>query len=242
MKEKIIENKQLNKFYIMLLAFEILVAMCAYQGVVRSYNATMLSLSYKYGFTSRALLGTIYQSIADIMPFDMYNYESVLVFAHIITIVFFVFIMVFSYYCLISVGEEKQNTCKYLLFFFDTFVISTFFGGFNFLRVDLFMIVIALLCALIICKDKYLWLVIPLSALGVMFHQGYVFMYFNIALVLLLYRVLIEKKKTKYIVVFVLSFLVASVLFIWFEFLSRKNGLQIIDQVVETAKMITYKG
>ena len=238
-KERINNRKQNNRFFIMLLIFEVVIAVCIYHGVVRSYNATMLSLSYKYGFTSRSLLGTIYQGLADIMPFDMYNYDSVVVFANIVTVAFFVVIMAFTYYCLSHTVGEKENTCKYLLFFFDTFAVSTFFSDFNFLRVDVFMIVIALICAVLICKDKFIWMIIPLSAIGVMFHQGFVFMYFNIALALSLYQAFDKKNKRKYIIVFAASFITASALFIWFEFLSRSNGAQILDEVINNAEALT---
>ena len=101
------------------------------------------------------------------------------------------------------------------------------------------MIVIALICAVLICKDRFIWMIIPLSAIGVMFHQGFVFMYFNIALALSLYQAFDKKNKRKYIIVFVASFITASALFIWFEFLSRTNGAQILDEVINNAEALT---
>lgn len=238
-REKKIE---IRKFLIPLIIFEIVVFICTYQGVVRSYNSTMLALSYEYGFTSRSLLGTIYHILNYIMPFDIINYNAVLRFAQIVTGFFFVFVIYFSYYCLKNIEEKNFKTCEYILFFFDTVTIATFSSGFNFLRVDLFMVLVAILSAIIISKKEFEWLIIPLSAIGVMFHQGFVFMYFNVALVLLFYQILTEKKKAKYIIIFVLSFIVGSVLFVWFELLSRTNGAMIIDSVLADAKNLAYEG
>ena len=233
---------QLNKFFIPLVIFEIVVAICCYQGVVRSYNATMFALSYKYGFTSRSLLGTIYQGLNDIMPFDMMNYDSVFVFANVITVIFFVIVMAFTYYILTHIDADKRHTCLYLLFFFDTFVVSTFFAGFNFMRVDLFMIIIAIASVFLICKGRLEWLIIPLSMLSVMFHQGFVFMYFNVALVLLIYQACTTKNYKKYVTIAALSFIAVSVLFVWFEFFSRSNGMSIYEEVVNNARRLTYNG
>ena len=234
-------NKR-NRFFIPLLIFEILVAICCYRGVVRSYNATMLALSYKYGFTSRSLLGTIYQGLNDILPFDMMNYNAVLIFGHIMTMLFFVVVMAFSYYILVHTADDNRHTCEYLLFFFDTFAVATYFAGYNFLRVDIFMIMIAIASAMLICKGRYEWLIIPLSAVGVMFHQGFVFMYFNVALALLLYRAFDKKGGKRYIITAIISFVTVSVLFIWFELLSHGGGTSVYEEVVENAKQLTLKG
>ncbi len=238
-REKKIE---IRKFLIPLIIFELVILICTYQGVVRSYNSTMLALSYEYGFTSRSLLGTIYHVLNFIIPIDIMNYGAVLRFAQIVTGLFFVFVIYFSYYCLKNIEEKNFKTCEYILFFFDTVTIATFSSGFNFLRVDLFMVLIAILSAIIISKKKFEWLIIPLSAIGVMFHQGFVFMYFNVALVLLFYQILTEKKKAKYIIIFSTSLIIGSILFVWFELLSRTNGAMIIDSVLADAKNLAFEG
>ena len=61
-------NLEIVKFMIMLTVFSFAVFITNYQYVIRSYNSTMLALSYKYGFTSRALLGTIYHLVNRILP------------------------------------------------------------------------------------------------------------------------------------------------------------------------------
>ena len=109
------------------------------------------------------------------------------------------------------------------------------------------MILVSLLGVLCLVKERAQWLVVPLSALGVMFHQGYVFMYFNLILVLLFYRALSwwkedRRKARRYGLLFALSFLVGSVLFLWFEFFSRSNGAAFFDTIKSEAEKLSYDG
>ncbi|MCR4611891.1 MAG: hypothetical protein K5644_08340, partial [Lachnospiraceae bacterium] len=92
-------------------------------------------------------------------------------------------------------------------------------------------------------NKKTEWLTIVFSALGVMFHQGYVLMYFNIILVLLFYKLMSEEgHRIKYAILFVGSFLTGSALFLWFELLSKGAGTSIIDKVVEEATNLSHDG
>ena len=242
--ELTLKQKEINKYMIMMLFFGVGVFVSSIQNVVRSYNSTLLALSYEYGFTSRSLLGTIYHLIDKILPANMMDYSKVLLFAQIVTGIFFVFLFVFVYLCLKRCRVEYIKPCEYIVLFFLLFTIATFSGGYNFFRVDLFMVWVSLLCTLLIVYEKAEWLVIPLSAIGVMFHQGYVFMFFNVTLVLLFYKFLSgdKKRKWKYGTLFVVTFLVGSALFLWFEFFSRSNGAAIFDQIAEEAANLSLNG
>lgn len=243
-KELTLKDKEIYRYMLMMIVFGFVIFVCCYQNIVRSYNSTMLALSYEYGFTSRALLGTIYHVLDAILPVDMMNYSMTLLFAQICTGVFFLFLYLFAFLCLKNCKEEYLKPCEYLIMFFMIYTISTFSAGYNFFRVDLFMIIVGMLCALILVYGKAEWLIIPLSAIGVMFHQGYVFMYFNIALVMLAYKFLSadKKGKWKYGTIFILSFLIGSALFLWFEFFSRSNGAAVYDEIKREAYLLSYNG
>lgn len=237
-------RNDIRKYMTMQCIFSFAIFVCCYQNVVRSYNSTMLALSYEYGFTSRSLLGTIYHLINKILPVNMMDYKAVLVFACVVTGLFCLLLMCFSYVCVKKCSDEIRKPIEALLFFFNTFAVSTFSGAYNFFRVDLFMIVVALLSAFVIMRGKCVWLIIPLSAIGVMFHQGFVFMYFNVALILLICNFLDAKKgeRKKYAFVFILSLVIGSVLFLWFEFFSRGSGYEILEAVVNDAKAVSLEG
>ena len=87
----------------MLTVFSFAVFITNYQYVIRSYNSTMLALSYKYGFTSRALLGTIYHLVNRILPIDMIDYTMAMRFAQVVTALFFLFLLAFAYMCLTGI-------------------------------------------------------------------------------------------------------------------------------------------
>lgn len=238
------KQKEINKFMLMMIVFGFATFLCCYQHIVRLYNSTMLALSYEYGFTSRSLIGTIYHLVDKILPIDMIDYAMAMKFAQVSTVLFFLCVYMFMYLCLKRCKEEYLKPCEYLLVFFVLINVSTFSAGYNFFRVDLFLVIVCLFSALLIVYEKAEWLVIPLSAIGVMFHQGFVFMFFNVALVLLAYKFLISDKKGrwKYGSIFVASFLVGSVLFLWFEFFSRSNGELYFEQIVSEAMRLSHNG
>ena len=242
--EMTLKQNEIKKYMSMMLFFGFGVFVVSIQNVVRAYNSTLLALSYEYGFTSRSLLGTIYHVIDKILPVNMMDYDMVLLFAQIVTGMFFVFLYLFLYLCIKRCNLNFIKPCEYIMLFFMLFTIATFSGGYNFFRVDLFLIWVSLLCTLLIVYEKAEWLVIPLSAIGVMFHQGYVFMFFNVTLVLLFYKMLSGDKKRmwKYGTIFVSTFVIGSALFLWFEFFSRSNGAAIFDQIAEEAANLSLNG
>ena len=217
------------------------------RGMVRSYNTTMLALSYEYGFTSRSLLGTLYHLLDAVLPLDLIDYRAVVATAYVATILFVLFVEYFLYRCLRCCEGEMVKYGEYLALILSLCLVSTFSFPYNFFRVDIFMILVSLLGVLCLVKERAQWLVVPLSALGVMFHQGYVFMYFNLILVLLFYRALSwwkedRRKARRYSLLFALSFLVGSALFLWFEFFSRSNGAAFFDTIKSEAEKLSYDG
>ena len=225
--------------------FGLIVFFTSCQWRVRSYNTTMLALDYKNGFTSRALLGTLYHVLDKILPVNMISYNAAFVFAVVMTLLFLVLILFFAIACQKRIKAEHTDTSQILLLLFIAFSMSTFSGGYNFLRVDIFMLAVSMTGALCIISKKAEWLVIPLSAIGVMFHQGYVFMYFNIILVLLIVRFIDaqnSREKIRYGAYFASSFLVGSLLFLYFELFSRNSGRKVYETVVAEAEALSYKG
>lgn len=241
------KQREIRKFMIMLSVVNLALFAVTCRGMVRSYNTTMLALSYEYGFTSRSLLGTLYHLLDAVLPLDLIDYRAVVATAYVATILFVLFVEYFLYRCLRCCEGEMVKYGEYLALILSLCLVSTFSFPYNFFRVDIFMILISLLGVLCLVKERAQWLVVPLSALGVMFHQGYVFMYFNLILVLLFYRALSwwkedRRKARRYGLLFALSFLVGSVLFLWFEFFSRSNGAAFFDTIKSEAEKLSYDG
>ena len=241
------KQREIRKFMIMLSVVNLALFAVTCRGMVRSYNTTMLALSYEYGFTSRSLLGTLYHLLDAVLPLDLIDYRAVVATAYVATILFVLFVEYFLYRCLRCCEGEMVKYGEYLALILSLCLVSTFSFPYNFFRVDIFMILVSLLGVLCLVKERAQWLVVPLAALGVMFHQGYVFMYFNLILVLLFYRALSwwkedRRKARRYGLLFALSFLVGSALFLWFEFFSRSNGAAFFDTIKSEAEKLSYDG
>lgn len=226
---------------------------------VNSYNATIFAFSYEYGFISRGFIGTLYKGISLILPFDLYTYSAINTCVLIITIVFAVLFVLFLRYVLLRVHDfDDRYACDktinatnwraewYLVIFCVIVIISSFSEYYNFGRVDLFLCLISMLSIVLITKERLVWLIIPLAACGVMIHEGYVFMYLNIILALLIYKIfnfkaLGQKKDAVYFsVVLAATVLVCAFLFVYFMFFSHNTYDGAYEKIVEIAKSITH--
>ena len=245
MKEKLVKANYNIRQFIMMLAFvDLATFVTNYRGWVRSYNTTMLALSYEYGFTSRSLLGTIYHILDAVIPVDMMQYQNALVFANVVTVLFIVFLLYFSYHVLKKSDMENGMVTKaeqYILLTFHIAMVATFTYAYNFLRVDFCMVWMMLLGFMALMNEKTEWLSLPFAALGIMFHQGFVFMYFNVILVIQFYYMMTRKNK-KNTILFFLTFLIGSGMFLWFELFSRTNGNDIFETVLRDATNVSYQG
>lgn len=245
MKEKLIkENYNIRQFIMMLTFVDLATFITNYRGWVRSYNTTMLALSYEYGFTSRSLLGTIYHILDAVIPVDMMQYQNAIVFANVITVLFIVFLLYFSYHVLKKSDKAQEVVTKaqqYILLTFHIAMVATFTYAYNFLRVDFCMVWMILLGFMSLMNEKTEWLSLLFAALGIMFHQGFVLMYFNVILVIQFYYMMTRKNK-KNTILFFLTFLIGSGMFLWFELFSRTNGNDIFETVLQDATNVSYQG
>lgn len=245
MKEKLIkENYNVRQFIMMLAFVDLATFITNYRGWVRSYNTTMLALSYEYGFTSRSLLGTIYHILDAVIPVDMMQYQNAIVFANVITVLFIVFLLYFSYHVLKKSDKAQEVVTKaqqYILLTFHIAMVATFTYAYNFLRVDFCMVWMMLLGFMSLMNEKTEWLSLLFAALGIMFHQGFVLMYFNVILVIQFYYMMTRKNK-KNTILFFLTFLIGSGMFLWFELFSRTNGNDIFETVLQDATNVSYQG
>ena len=245
MKEKLIkENYNIRQFIMMLTFVDLATFITNYRGWVRSYNTTMLALSYEYGFTSRSLLGTIYHILDAVIPVDMMQYQNAIVFANVITVLFIVFLLYFSYHVLKKSDKAQEVVTKaqqYILLTFHIAMVATFTYAYNFLRVDFCMVWMMLLGFMSLMNEKTEWLSLLFAALGIMFHQGFVLMYFNVILVIQFYYMMTRKNK-KNTILFFLTFLIGSGMFLWFELFSRTNGNDIFETVLRDATNVSYQG
>ena len=220
---------------------EALIFLRDYGGYVNSYNSSIYALSYEYGFLSRGLSGTLFRIAGKVLPFDIMNYNGVLRYSQAVTAVFIILVWLFCFYIIYKANEDNYRHIQIVSILLVVFSVSFFSSSYNFGRVDIYLVAIAVLCVLILMWRKMEWLIIPLSCLAVMFHQAYVFMFFNVTLVILIYNFLESDKKgqKKYLVLFILSFVGASALFLYLNFFAHTSDMNIYNSVVEDATMLS---
>lgn len=236
------KKKQISRFMWLLILLSCAIFFLDYDERVLPYNSTILAFSYKYGFISRGLAGTIYQWIDHILPVNMIDYAMVLRFTLIVTLVFYVLFFAFCYQCMKRCQEEYLGRFLYLILFYAVFVVSMFAYKRNFGRLDLYLMALTVIGTMCLIAKKAEWLIVPLSMISVMYHQGYVFMFYNILLALLVYRLLSEKEKKAriyYGVILLVSLIGCSALFFWFEFFSHTDGVRYVDEIIANAKAMT---
>lgn len=236
------KKKQISRFMWLLILLSCAIFFLDYDERVLPYNSTILAFSYKYGFISRGLAGTIYQWIDHILPVNMIDYAMVLRFTLIVTLAFYVLFFAFCYQCMKRCQEEYLGRFLYLILFYAVFVVSMFAYKRNFGRLDLYLMALTVIGTMCLIAKKAEWLIVPLSMISVMYHQGYVFMFYNILLALLVYRILSEKEKKAriyYGVILLVSLIGCSALFLWFEFFSHTDGVRYVDEIIANAKAMT---
>ena len=232
------ELKKKKAWFLGFLAvIEILLFLRDYGGYVNSYNSSIFALSYKYGFMSRGLSGTIFRLVNKVLPFDIMSYNGVLRYSQVVTALFMILVWLFCFYIIYKSNENNYRHIQIVSVLLVVFSIPFFSNSFNFGRVDIYLVATAVLSVLILLWRKMEWLIVPLSCFAVMFHQAYVFMFFNVTLVILIYRFIESDKKgrVKYLVLFVLSFVGASALFLYLNFFAHTTDISIYNNVVEDA-------
>lgn len=181
---------------------------------------TPYALSYKYGFISRGLVGSIIRIFIPNLTLK-----------HIYLIVAFNTVML----CALTVffinrilkyaGMGRDNALLFLIFLFIVnpgSIAFLFYWG-NYGRFDLFMIMILMAGAMLMVKEKGLFLIPIFSLMGILIHQAYVFMYFPALIVLLLYLGYVRKNRYgKWI--FWITGIVTCVAFCYMQFASGVKG------------------
>ena len=242
MRGQMSKEKQIRRFMWMLLLLSCAIFFLDYDERVLPYNSTILAFSYKYGFISRGLAGTIYQWLDAILPVNLIAYDMVLRFTLIVTIAFYALFFAFCYQCMKRCEGKYLGRVQYLILFYAVFVVSMFAYKRNFGRLDLYLMAFTVMGVMCLIAQKAEWLIIPFSIICVMYHQGYVFMFYNVLLALLVYRLLsVENKKSRvyYGVILVISLLGCAALFLWFEFFSHTDGARYVDEIIANAKAMT---
>ena len=105
-------------------------------------------------------------------------------------LVFVLLLFVFGMHCLKICEPSVKESVQYLIILHFICAIPMFSSEYNLGRLDMFCLMCSMLSVLLMVYGKAEWLTVPLSATGVLFHQGHVFMYRGMVLALQVYKAL----------------------------------------------------
>ena len=147
-------EKQIKITIILLAVFAVFCCIYYFKHSINPQDTTIFAFSYKYGFISRGLLGTVWAVVDKILPFSIMNYRAIYFFTECMTALFFVIILYFYYVCMRQVGIEDVVHASYLTLFLSIFSFPMFLTYENFGRLDEYLVMITLLCCILIVKEK----------------------------------------------------------------------------------------
>ena len=170
-----VEKKRYRQFIGAMLAFAVFYYLRYFKHTMTEYNTTLFAMSYKYGFISRGMLGTIWAGLDKILPLDLMTYEAVYWFNWGITWLFSLLVIVFLGKCIRKVKAEHRHNMYYMaiacaIYFFPMFWSEEMFG-----RLDVYLYILTFICLFALLDEKAEWIIIPIGILCMCIHQGFVF-------------------------------------------------------------------
>ena len=237
-------KKKDRLFWVLLSFFAVASILRFFERTITEYNTTLFAMSYKYGFISRGFLGTVWDGLDYIIPWDLMTYTHIYIFTMIMTLVLFVTFFLMYKAILSKCAESSKTNIKYLLIFLSIFLFPMFLTEEVFGRLDLYLYILTFVGIILLIKEKAEWLIIPIVTICMCIHQGYIFTCANILFVYLIYKMLTAEKKArkKYAIILAISILIMGVLFVYFEFFSHGSGAMYYDEVVTNAKALSEDG
>lgn len=152
-------------------------------------------VSYKYGFIKRGLVGTLFQSVFGEIP--LATQLNLIVWFHKITAIFF-FLAISTFFLTNSwkiLPEKKQR--YFFLFLFLALMITPLWPTliYNTGYLDLILMVVSFLgFAAFFFKDSPQYLLICLGIVGPLFHEGFLFFWLPLVIIIWHENLLLTKK------------------------------------------------
>ncbi|MBP0969056.1 MAG: hypothetical protein J5744_02820, partial [Oscillospiraceae bacterium] len=148
--------------------------------VADSYVTTLLAFSYlRNGFVRRGLVGTLFDILCRAVP-PALSYKGAVWFMWGINVLYFLSLLAFARWILGKIRDcsAYRGAFWFTIFCFVFLVPTACVGNGALGRADLIQMVFGLLQVYLLVEMKNEWLTVPLTAVNVMFHEGYIIMTF----------------------------------------------------------------
>lgn len=234
-------DKKEKNYIVALAIFVVVYSIRYFEHSMTGYNTTLFAMSYRYGFISRGMLGTIWEFLDMILPINLMTYDAVYRFTFGMTVVYDVLLFALLLLCVKKCEKADRHNLFYIIVLMSIYGFTDFLSEEMYGRLDLYLYICTFIAVMLLIVEKAEWLVVIICAFCMCMHQGFVFTNANIILVLLFYKAMSAKqgKRKKYLWLFLLCFTVVSVLFLYFEFFAHANGQEIYQDVIAAAKSLS---
>jgi len=105
-------------------------------------STTVYAFSYKYGFISRGLMGTIWLVLDKILPASLMNFKAIYTFTKIMTVVWYAVLFWFYYVVLKLCHIKDERNMRYLICLLSVFTFPMFVTEENFGRLDQYLMIL----------------------------------------------------------------------------------------------------
>lgn len=233
-------DKISNRSWFCLLILSILIQIVRYHSnlfipLVNEWSTQELAIDYSYGFIRRGLLGSFTHLIQSSFHIDFLS--AVVIVQNLGFVLFLIAFLLFI--ARLLKNDQDKTFCFVVLV---TIGLNLF--GFE-LKMhglfDTYIMFLTLLMVYLIISDKALFLIPFLTGICVLIHEGYPMMYFGVIVALLLYRFCYSENRRsafKYAVIFIITGLVVSMLFIYFYFIHPRIEDPDIDAILANVKKL----
>ena len=175
---------------------------------LQGYQMGVLVFNYvDYGFIKRSLPGTIVKLISYIYP-NIYSYNSFYIIYTLLTIMFTIML-----YLLIKTVLDKADNKLFVYQYgliASAFLLISYWNVTLFGMPDIILLSLVILEVLLILKEKHEWLIIPITLICVLIHEGFACMQMPVTIVLLMWRYRNTKNK-KYLWIWITHMMITLV-------------------------------
>lgn len=172
----------------------------------------IIDLSYKEGFISAGLIGTLYRGLNLIIPVELFDYERIYIFSKHMLMAYYVMaaFLVVTIYCKNRklFKNNPSMVCLFVVFIAGMFGCMDSIGSF-----DMYQMIVVLFIMILLFLKKAEWLIVPAVLVGMMIHPSFIFKGFLIVASIMVYRWKIQKKD-KFKILLICSLIVAGIVFI----------------------------
>jgi hypothetical protein len=215
------------------LLFELLILLP--DKVVDSIATASYLITYRFGFISKAMIGSIFSLFSDRITTHAIYITAIVSFLFLILLISFLLGRIIR-----NCREEiKPSVIVFVLLFLSSPLSVSYMLGMYLGRFDVYWIIITLV-SLVFLKKSVLSLLVPiLCAVGISVHQGYMFSYMPALAIPIFYEVYLNRFSKRNIFILVSSCISFTFLFVYFQtvpaIIPFENAVEFSDYLSRSA-------